>query len=179
MCLVSSGGTAPRRPRRMRANRFFLQSKLNYKSKNAIFFNFMVLFAEISLIVDIFVNLFSVQTMAQPDFKMMWVNFPDHKKYPTLRALHTFIGGQLAANISSRGFGPNGNTCAVRMSRALNYGNMPIRAKLAHKLSLTTLTGADGHVYIFRVRELRTYLAAAIGTTPKRVTKQRRTKGQQ
>ena len=81
-----------------------------------------------------------------------------------------FIGGQLTANINSRGFGPNGNTCAVRMSRAMNYGNMPISAKLAHKLGLTTLTGADGHPYIFRVRELRTYLAAAIGTTPRRVT---------
>ncbi len=35
--------------------------------------------------------------MAQPGFAMMWANFPDHKKYPTLRALHTAIGGQLAA----------------------------------------------------------------------------------
>ena len=110
--------------------------------------------------------------MAQPNFAMMWANFPDHKKYPTLRALHTSIGGQLAVNITARGFGPNGNTCAVRLSRAMNYGNMPIRANLAQRLGVATLTGADGHAYIYRVRELGAYLNAAIGVTPKRITKQ-------
>ena len=49
---------------------------------------------------------------------------------------------------------------------------MSIRASLAHKLGVATLTGADGHAYIYRVRELRAYLNAAIGVTPKRVTKE-------
>lgn len=69
--------------------------------------------------------------MSKPSFKQMWVNFPTHKQYPTLRDLHTFIGGALLKNIGAPGFPANGNTCAVRLSRALNYGTMPISEKLA------------------------------------------------
>lgn len=64
-----------------------------------------------------------------------------------------------------------GNTCAVRMSRALNYANMPISAKLTKAHKITTMTGADGQLYIFRVRELKIYLAAALGVTPVKVFK--------
>ncbi len=94
--------------------------------------------------------------MAQPNFKMMWQAYPDHEKYPTLRQLHTFIGGKLKANIDVPGFdGELGNTCAVRMSRALNYGNMEISSKLVKSLKLETLVGEDGKQYIFRVLEMK------------------------
>jgi hypothetical protein len=109
--------------------------------------------------------------MAKPSFSMMWQAFPDHTKYPTLRELHTFIGGGLAKNIDIPGFGANGNTCAVRISRALNYGNLPISAKLVKSLGIGTMTGADGKLYIFRVRELKTYLRSALGVTPIKVSK--------
>lgn len=107
--------------------------------------------------------------MAQPNFDMMWTSFPDHLKYPTLRDLHTFIGGTLVKNIDAPGFGEKGNTCAARMSRALNYGNLPISGKLVKSLGLNTMTGGDGKLYIFRVKELKTYLAAALGVTPVKV----------
>ena len=109
--------------------------------------------------------------MAKPSFKMMWQAFPDHTSYPTLRDLHTFIGGSLVKNIDVPGFGVNGNTCAARMSRALNYGNMPISAKLTKSLKIETMIGADGMPYIFRVRDMKTYLASALGVTPIKVSK--------
>lgn len=109
--------------------------------------------------------------MAKPNFAMMWTAFPDHVKYPTLRSLHTFIGGTLAKNIDGAGFGEKGNTCAVRMSRALNYGNLPISGKLTRSLGITTMTGADKKLYIFRVRQLKTYLGSALGASPTKVSK--------
>ena len=109
--------------------------------------------------------------MSKPSFEMMWQAFPDHTKYPTLRDLHTFIGGALVKNIDVPGFGINGNTCAARISRALNYGNMPISAKLTESLGISTMIGADKKLYIFRVRDMKIYLASALGTTPNKVSK--------
>lgn len=108
--------------------------------------------------------------MAQPNFALMWQNFPDHAKYPTLTALFNSIGGQLVRNVGVPGFGPSGNTCAVRMSRALNYSTMPISSKEVAALKLATLKGADDMPYLFRVRELNTYLHAALGVKPQTVS---------
>lgn len=101
----------------------------------------------------------------------MWDNFPDHTLYPTLTALHTYIGGQLAKNINVPGFGPEGNTCAVRMSRAFNYGGMPLSSKLISALKLHPLLGADKNPYLFRVKEMTTYISHAVGVTPIVATK--------
>lgn len=105
--------------------------------------------------------------MAKPNFELMWKLFPDHAKYPTLRTVHNAIGGTLKANIDVPGFeGSTGNTCAVRMSRALNYSTMPISPKLVKSLGLATMTGADGRNYIYRVQDMRKYLDAALGVNP-------------
>lgn len=109
--------------------------------------------------------------MSTPKFTMLWQNFPDHDKYPTLKELHKFIGGTLEKNIGTPGFPANGNTCAVRMSRALNYSFFPISSKVAKNLKIETMTGADGKLYIFRVRNLKTYLQQELDITPSRVTK--------
>lgn len=109
--------------------------------------------------------------MAKPDFALMWSNFPDHVKYPTLDTLFSFIGGTLTKNIHEPGFGPNGNTCAVRISRALNYGALPISRKLVRSLEVSTMTGADKHLYMFRVRDMKKYLRNVLGVTPKSVSK--------
>ncbi|GJE61676.1 T6SS effector amidase Tae4 family protein [Methylobacterium trifolii] len=109
--------------------------------------------------------------MAKPSFDWMWTYFPDHGKYPTLKDLFGWLGGGLKRNIDEPGFGPAGNTCAARMSRALNYANHPITAKQIKQLSLNALLGDDKKHYLFRVRELRTYLTHTIGVTPKTVKK--------
>lgn len=57
------------------------------------------------------------------------------------------------------------------MSRALNYSKFDISAKLAKQLKIETLTGMDGKLYIYRVTELKKYLANALGVTPITVKK--------
>jgi hypothetical protein len=57
------------------------------------------------------------------------------------------------------------------MSRALNYGNLPVSAKMVKSLGIATMTGADGKLYIFRVRELKIYLRSVLGVTPSKVFK--------
>ena len=54
------------------------------------------------------------------------------------------------------------NTCAVRMSRGLNYSKLPVPAAFS---GMHTVKGADGKHYAFRVRELRLWLpkATALG----------------
>lgn len=100
----------------------------------------------------------------------MWKSFPDRAKHPKLIDLHTHIGGALARNIHTPGFGPEGNTCAVRISYALNHGGAPVSKDIASKLKISTLTGGDGFLYIFRVREIKTYLSAALGPADKVAT---------
>ena len=109
--------------------------------------------------------------VAKPNLDLMWKIFPDHTLYPTLTTLFTYIGGQLASNVQVPGFGPTGNTCAVRMSRAFNYGAMPISAKLVASLRLHPLVGADKRPYLFRVSEMRTYIAHALGVASRTVTR--------
>ena len=107
--------------------------------------------------------------MAKPSFDALWTAFPDHTKYPTLKTLFTMIGGELERNINEPGFGPDGNTCAARISRALNYANHPIRYKTTKAYKLNPLLGADKKLYLFRVSEMRTYLLHTLGMTPKRI----------
>jgi hypothetical protein len=55
------------------------------------------------------------------------------------------------------------NTCAVRMSRGLNYSYLPVPASFN---GLNTVKGGDGKHYGFRVAEMRKWLptADALGT---------------
>lgn len=52
------------------------------------------------------------------------------------------------------------------MSRALNYSKFDITAKLAKQLKIETLTGMDRKLYIYRVTDLKKYLANALGVAP-------------
>lgn len=101
--------------------------------------------------------------MNRPNFEQIWQSFPDHTQYPTLDSLFRHIGGQLTANINAPGFGPNGNTCATRISHAFNYGGSPIDLRVVVLLQLEVLRGADGRLYLFRIRELKRYLREVLG----------------
>ena len=101
--------------------------------------------------------------MSKPDFLCMWATFRTHPACPTLKDLFTRIGGELANNIDVPGFGANRNTCAVRTSMALNYGSAPISKAFVKANSLSALTSADGKLYLFRGRELKTCLVKALG----------------
>ncbi len=101
--------------------------------------------------------------MQKPDFHKLWQNFPDHKKYRSMKDLYTAIGGAAAKNINLPGFGPNGNTCASRLSIAFNKAGVPINPAIANMVGALTLGTANGSRIIFRVSDFRKYLLKTLG----------------
>jgi len=99
----------------------------------------------------------------KPTLAKLWAAFPDHVRYPTMKDLYTMLGGAAAKNINSAGFGPNGNTCASRLSVAFNEAGAPINATIAAAVGAPTLGTADGSRIIFRVSALRSYLLRTLG----------------
>jgi hypothetical protein len=97
--------------------------------------------------------------MVKPRLQALWDNFPDHDKYPTMKDLYTWLGGKAEQNINSPGFGPRGNTCASRLSVALNKANAPVKSMQG----VSTIGTADGSRIIYRVSEFRTYLFSVYG----------------
>lgn len=101
--------------------------------------------------------------MVKPTLSKVWAAFPDHLTYPTLSDLYAHLGGGAARNINSPGFGPNGNTCASRLSVAFNGGGAPISRAIAQAAGAQTISAADGSNIIFRVTEFRSYLLKLLG----------------
>jgi hypothetical protein len=102
--------------------------------------------------------------MIKPHFDKLWLEFPDHASYPSLKDLYSALGGAAEKNINVPGFGPNGNTCASRMSVAFNKAGAPINAALASTVGARTLGTADGSRIIYRVADFREYLHKLLGT---------------
>ena len=101
--------------------------------------------------------------MLKPNFSKLWLAFPDHSKYPSMKDLYTALGGAAAKNIDVPGFGPNGNTCARRMSVAFNKAGAPIDIVFANAVGAKTLGTADGTRIIFQVADFRSYLLKLLG----------------
>jgi hypothetical protein len=101
--------------------------------------------------------------MTKPNFNKLWSSFPDHIKYPTLKDLYTALGGAAEKNIHLPGFGPNGNTCASRMSVAFNNAGFPINPIFAKTAGARTLGTSDGSRIIYGVSDLRKYLLQLLG----------------
>lgn len=101
--------------------------------------------------------------MIKPNFQKLWSAFPDHAKYRSMKDLYGALGGAAAKNVDLPGFGANGNTCASRMSVALNSTGAPINMALASAVGAKTLGTADGSRIIFRVADFRNYLQRLLG----------------
>ncbi len=101
--------------------------------------------------------------MVKPSFQKLWFAFPDHAKYQSLKDLYVALGGAAEKNINLPGFGPNGNTCASRMSVAFNKADSPINMAFADAILAQTLGTADGSRIIFRVADFRNYLLKVLG----------------
>jgi hypothetical protein len=101
--------------------------------------------------------------MLIPKFDDVWHGFPDHEVYPSMGALYRAMGGSAQDAIGWDGFGEHGNTCASRVSIALNRSGSPIAPAVTARLNIDTLKTAEGQRIIFRVRELRHYLLEAYG----------------
>jgi len=93
----------------------------------------------------------------------LWNAFPDHTQYPTLKDLYGMLGGTAAKNINAPGFGPNGNTCASRLSVAFNKGGEPISLASVRAAHAHSISAADHSQIIFRVSEFRDYLIHTLG----------------
>jgi len=94
-------------------------------------------------------------------FSALWDKYPDYVNYPKPEAVKALIGGAVDADWIE-------NTCAIRLSRTLNYNGFPIPASFA---GLNTVRGGDGKRYAFRVRELRPWLVYRFGRPDFDVTK--------
>jgi hypothetical protein len=98
----------------------------------------------------------------RPSFDMLVANYPDPRKLGVV-ALKQLIGGgadDTKPNASHWLGGANGDTCTLRMSRALNRAGFPIPA---HSPSLRTVRGKDGFNYAFAVQELHVWLKSRFG----------------
>lgn len=99
----------------------------------------------------------------KPNLQKLWNAFPTHAKYPSLKDFYTMLGGAVAKNVNVPGFGPNGNTCASRLSVAFNNGGAKITVSNAKAARAETMTASDGSLILFRVFEFRNYLLHTLG----------------
>ena len=83
----------------------------------------------------------------------LWDAYPDYYNYPDSAEVKKMIGGAVNDAWIT-------NTCAIRLSRALNYNGFPIPFNFA---GLNTVRGNDRKRYAFRVRELRPWLQYVLG----------------
>lgn len=104
--------------------------------------------------------------MAKPNFKLMWAGFPTRLEYRDLEALFTHLGGAAAKNIDAPGFGRTGNTCAARLSVALQAGGVMISGGGG----IRTVGTANGKRIIFAVADMRRFLEREFGKPKRDVT---------
>jgi hypothetical protein len=83
----------------------------------------------------------------------LWNEYPDYGNFPQPDDVKQYIGGAVNADWIA-------NTCAIRMSRALNYNSLLVPANFP---GMSTVKGGDGKRYAFRVRELHRWLDHALG----------------
>jgi hypothetical protein len=83
-----------------------------------------------------------------PAFKKLWDGFPRG----SVEDVKTLIGGRVDADWIK-------NTCAIRVSRALNQAGAPV----PFTPPKNTISGADGKWHFFKVADLRTYLLKTYG----------------
>jgi hypothetical protein len=91
--------------------------------------------------------------MAQlPAWTPLWDEYPDYINFASV-AVKQMIGGQVDSAMIT-------NTCAVRLSRTLNYNNLKLPGNFP---KLNYVTGADGLRYAYRVREIRRWMISKLG----------------
>ena len=93
----------------------------------------------------------------RPTWAAFRAEYPDYRTYPDSFVIKQNIGGAVDAAYI-------GNTCAIRLSRALNYSGLPVPGSFA---GLLTVKGGDGLYYALRVAEMRKWLQspAVLGTS--------------
>lgn len=91
-----------------------------------------------------------------PDFDVLWLSYPNGE-VPDVANL---IGGKVASNIKNPDMPNYKDTCAIRVSRALNYSGQPVQQ---HVGGARTNSGSDAKWYVYGVGDLHRYLVAYYG----------------
>jgi hypothetical protein len=86
-------------------------------------------------------------------YSALWEEYPDYIFYPDSAEVKKMIGGDVDAKYIT-------NTCAIRLSHALNYHGFPVPGGFA---DLLTVRGADKKRYALRVKQMRPWLNYRIG----------------
>jgi Type VI secretion system (T6SS), amidase effector protein 4 len=89
----------------------------------------------------------------KPPWSRFWLEYPDYRTNPDSAAVKKNIGGHVDEAWLT-------NTCAIRMSRGLNYSGVLVPANFA---GLATVAGGDKKRYAFRVAEMRPWLRHEFG----------------
>jgi RHS repeat-associated protein len=103
----------------------------------------------------------------QENIKKLEKNYPNKTKYPDAESLYNLIGGKMDKMYDSDVAAGNAtyiNTCAVRISRALNYSDMEIPSKAGD--GIRTFKGGDNKNYIISAIEMVEYLTKKYGSQP-------------
>ena len=103
----------------------------------------------------------------RPLFATMWKHFATIYGDGTITTVGTTIGGKVGENIELGVNNPNlgfTNACAIRMSYSLNHSGVPVS-----RGTWSTVSGGDKNWYIYRVRDLVTYLSQKFGKPDKTV----------
>jgi hypothetical protein len=91
--------------------------------------------------------------MAQlPAWTPLWDEYPDYINFSS-PAVKQMIGGSVNSAMIT-------NTCAVRLSRTLNYNQLKLPGNFP---DLNYVKGADGLRYAYRVREIRRWMISKLG----------------
>lgn len=104
---------------------------------------------------------------ARPAFSSMWTNFTTIYGDGTVTGVGAKIGGKVGENITLGVTNPKAgftNACAIRMSYSLNRSGSPV-----HRGPWATVSGGDGKLYVYRVRDLLKYLQTTFGSPDKTV----------
>ena len=100
----------------------------------------------------------------RPKFKDLWSAYPVNQDADTVYHL---VGGD-AENLHKSNPDAYANACALRLSRAFNYGGVIITAGVqAYKVK-----GGDGKLYIIRVLEMISFVTANFGSPDDSVSPQ-------
>lgn len=97
--------------------------------------------------------------MPRPKFDDLWKAYPfsDRPNGGSVEDVKNLVGGRVDAAWIK-------NTCAIRVSRALNYSGHPVPADFKGKQGKNfAVTGVDGKWYAFRVRDMHAYLKHMLG----------------
>jgi hypothetical protein len=98
-----------------------------------------------------------------PHYGSLWMEYYDYIYYPDSAEVKKEIGGAVDAKWIT-------NTCAIRLSYALNYNGIPVPAKFP---DLVTIKGGDSKRYAIRVREMGKWLEHTLGAPDFNLTKKR------